>query len=245
MTAVPSSGKDDTGSLTYSTYRQLRGDILFGRLPPGEKLKIQDLAERMGVSPSLVREALSRLTAENLVIATPQRGFRVTPITAEDVQDLTSARIEIEMVCLRRSMERGDVSWEANILAALHQLVRTHPEPGRVNERVADVHAQFHRALVQACDSKWLLQMREQLFVQAERYRWINLRMSPENRDLRDEHSEIAKAAIARDIATTSALMENHLRLTETMTLQALASERFGKEAATGNLRERDHKIAA
>lgn len=245
MTPVSASGSEDTGSLTYSTYRQVRADILFGRLPPGEKLKIQDLAERMGVSPSLVREALSRLTAENMIIATPQRGFRVTPITAEDVQDLTRARIEIEMVCLRRSLERGDVSWEANILAAVHQLVRTHPEPGRVDEAWAGVHAEFHRALVQACDSKWLLQVREQLFVQAERYRWINLRMSPESRDLRDEHREIADAAIRRDIATTSALMEQHLRLTETMTLQALASANLGKEVAMGNLRKRDYKIAA
>ena len=236
MTDISSSVSEDASSLTYSTYRQLRGDILFGRLPPGEKLKIQDLAERMRVSPSVVREALSRLTADNVVIAIPQRGFRVAPITADDVQDLTRARIEIEMVCLRRSLQHGDVSWEAGILAALHQLVRTHPEPGSVDEGWADVHAQFHRALVRACDSKWLLQVREQLFVQAERYRWINVRNSPKTRDLGDEHSEIANAAIRRDVERTCDLMERHLRLTETMTLEALASARSAREGVVGSL---------
>lgn len=221
---VSLSNKVDTHSLTYSTYRHLRADILSGRLPPGEKLKIHELAERLQVSPGVVREALSRLTADNVVVATPQRGFRVTPINAEDVRDLTRARIEIEMVCLRRSLEKGDVSWEAHILAALHRLVHTHPEPGSVDESWADVHGQFHKALVAACDSRWLLQVREQLFVQAERYRWINVRMSPETRDLGAEHREIAEAAIRRDLPRLCELMGHHLRLTETMTLDALAA---------------------
>src|SRR2546427_11482141 len=94
----------DAGSLTVSTYRRLRADVLTGRLRPSEKLKVHELAQLLEVSPGVVREALSRLASERLVIATPQRGFRVAPISAEDVHDLTEARIEIEMACLRRSM---------------------------------------------------------------------------------------------------------------------------------------------
>jgi DNA-binding GntR family transcriptional regulator len=215
----------DATSLTYSTYRRLRADVLTGRLPHGKKLKIQELSEYMGVGPGVVREALSRLTSESLVVAMPQRGFRVAPITAEDVRDLTEARIEIELVCLRRSITKGDVTWEAGIVAALHQLNRTPSDAADLSEPWTDAHAQFHDSLVRACDSKWLLRVREQLFIQGERYRRINLRMSDANRDLRDEHREIAEAAIRREVERTCDLMEKHIRLTETLTLRSLAVE--------------------
>jgi len=223
MSSILSDALPDSTSLTFSTYRRLRADILMGRVPAGEKLKIHEFAESLGVSLGVIREALSRLAAENIVVASPQRGFRVAPITAADVRDLTQARIEIEMICLRRSMERGDVAWEAGIVAALHQLNRT-PHAGELTEAWADAHAQFHDSLVRACDSKWLLHVREQLFVQAERYRWINVRMSAAARDLPDEHREIADAVIGRNIEQTCRLMEHHLRLTETLTLQSLAA---------------------
>ena len=108
----------DSTSRTVSTYQHVRSDILAGRLEPDRKLRIQELAASLDVSPSVVREALSRLSAESLVIAEPQRGFRVSPINAEDVRDLTQVRIDIELKCLRRAMSEGDVSWEAGIVAA-------------------------------------------------------------------------------------------------------------------------------
>ncbi|MGF6507718.1 FCD domain-containing protein [Paraburkholderia sp. 32] len=63
------------------------------------------------------------------------------------------------------------------------------------------------------------------LFVQGERYRWINARMSEASRDLRGEHQEIAEAAISRDVERTCELMEHHLRLSETLTLRSLPAE--------------------
>jgi DNA-binding GntR family transcriptional regulator len=217
---------DVSTSLTYTTYCRLRAEVLSGRLSQGAKLKIGELAEKLGVGAGVVREALSRLTAESLVVATPQRGFSVAPITAEDVRDLTEARVEIELACLRRSIALGDVSWESGIVAALHKLNRTPNEPSEadLSEPWTSAHAQFHCALVQACDSKWLLRVREQLSIQGERYRWINVRMSESDRDLRSEHREIAEAAIHRDVATTCKLMEHHLRLTEKLTLRLLAA---------------------
>jgi DNA-binding GntR family transcriptional regulator len=225
MSDNPNNAGADSGSLTLSTYRRLQADVVTGRLAPGVKLKIHDLAEQMAVSPGVIREALSRLASESIVVASPQRGFRVAPISAEDVRDLTQARIEIERACLRRSLENGDVAWEAAILAALHRLSRTPHEAAELSEPWADSHAQFHKSLVDACDSKWLLRVREQLYVQAERYRRINTRESAEIRDLRAEHDEIAKAAIARDVARTCELMAHHLKLTETLTLKTLGAQ--------------------
>jgi DNA-binding GntR family transcriptional regulator len=215
----------DAISLTVSAYVRLRSDILACRLPPDRKLKIQELSQYLAVSPSVVREALSRLSAESLVVAEPQRGFRVAPINAEDVRDLTAVRIDIELKCLRRAMSEGDLAWEAAIVAARHELVRTPYDLRDLSDEWTAVHAKFHHALVAGCGSPWLLRIWEQLFVQGERYRRINVMMSREDRDLRAEHSMIAQAVLDRDIALTTELMSEHLRLTETLTLQSLMSQ--------------------
>jgi DNA-binding GntR family transcriptional regulator len=214
----------DSPSRTVSAYHQIRSGILAGRLQPDRKLRIQELAASLDVSPSVVREALSRLSAESLVVAEPQRGFRVAPINADDVRDLTQVRIDIELNCLRRAMSEGDVNWEAGIVAANHALTRTPHNINDVSDDWTAAHAKFHHALVAACDSPWLLRIREQLFVQGERYRRINIRMSDDSRNLRAEHSRLAEAVLSREVKLASDRMIEHLRLTETLTLQSLGS---------------------
>jgi DNA-binding GntR family transcriptional regulator len=212
----------ESSSRTVNVYRKVRTDILAGRLTPNRKLRIQELAESLDVSPSVVREALSRLSAETLVIAEPQRGFRVAPINADDVRDLTEVRIDIEAKCLRRAIGRGDIAWESEIVAAQHALMRARYDSVDVSDEWTAAHARFHYALVAACDSQWLLRLREQLFIQGERYRCINLRMSNVERDLIDEHAHIADAVIAREVDRATELMAKHLKRTEALTLQSL-----------------------
>ena len=216
----------DSPSRTVSVYQHIRSDILAGRLEPDRKLRIQELAAKLDVSPSVVREALSRLSAESLVVAEPQRGFRVAPINAADVKDLTQVRIDIELKCLRRAMSLGDVGWEAAIVATNHALSRTPQDIHDVSDEWTAAHAKFHHALGAACDSRWLLRIREQLFLQGERYRRINIRMSDADRDLHAEHARLAEAVLSRNVALASERMTDHLRLTETLTLKSLQSRR-------------------
>src|SRR5215475_11483926 len=117
--------RDSSLNLTQGAYEDLRADLLSCRIPPGSRLKIQDLCTRHSVSLGAIREALSRLTSEGLVVAEPQRGFRAAPISAEDLKDLTCVRIQIESLCLRRAIELGDVDWESRLVAAFHRLSRT------------------------------------------------------------------------------------------------------------------------
>ncbi len=74
-------------------FERLRGDILACRLMPGSKLRINDIAGSSEVSLGVVREALSQLGAEGLVIAESQKGYRVAPLSTEDLLDLTEARV--------------------------------------------------------------------------------------------------------------------------------------------------------
>lgn len=205
-------------SLTEAAYEALRSDILACRVPPGAKLNINEICDALSVSLSAVREALSRLTAEGLVVAEAHRGFRAAPVSAEDLRDLTSTRIEIEASCLRRAIELGDMDWEIGIVAAYHRLSRT-PErvagdEVRIPEEWAKAHKEFHAALVQACDSYWRLRLRNFLYDQTERYRHLSVPARREERNLADEHKAIMEATIARDGDRAVALMEAHLTLT-------------------------------
>jgi DNA-binding GntR family transcriptional regulator len=94
-----------------------RADILGCRLMPGGKLRINEIAKRHDVTLGAVREALSRLAAEGLVVAESQKGFRVSPLSSDDFRDLTDARGEIETLTLKRSIARGDVEWESQLVA--------------------------------------------------------------------------------------------------------------------------------
>jgi DNA-binding GntR family transcriptional regulator len=211
-------------SLTQVVYERLRADLLACRLQPGDRLKINDLCQAFSANLSAIREALSRLTSEGLVIAEPHRGFRVAPISNEDLHDLTRVRIEIEGLCLKRAMEIGDVRWESGVVAAFHRLSRT-PErvsgdEQRGSDEWAEAHGEFHRALISACDSAWLLRIRELLYAQSERYRRLSVPLSYDRRDLNLEHQIIMNAVLARDSARALALMADHLNLTATIVVQ-------------------------
>ena len=84
-------------TLIERAYEQLRDDIVDGHLAPDEKLRVEHLKARYGVSAGTLREAITRLVSDALVITEGQRGFRVAPIAVADLQDLTNLRVHIEI----------------------------------------------------------------------------------------------------------------------------------------------------
>jgi DNA-binding GntR family transcriptional regulator len=234
MRAVNS--RDNGVNLTQSAYEQLRSDILSCRLLPGSKLKIQELCLRCAVSLGAIREALSRLTSEGLVVARPQRGFKAAPISPEDLTDLTKVRIEIDSLCLRKAIEDGDVGWESRLVAAFHRLSRT-PEraagdPTRSSEEWAEAHAAFHTALVEGCGSPWLMRLHNQLYDQSERYRRLSVSLAPRRRNIGDEHQKILDAVLARDANKAVKLLSQHLASTTAILMDTNLEELLQKRRA-------------
>ena len=213
-------------SLTQDVYERLRADILACRLVPGTKLRINELCVAMGgVSLGAVREALSRLAADGLAIAEPQRGFTVTPISPRDLEELTTARIEAESWCLRAAIGRGGARWETGIAASFQRLERTQEQtegdPALLSDPWVAAHAAFHESLAAAADNSWLLRIRRQLYHQSERYRRLSVPALPVRRDVDGEHRAIMEAALARDVDTATAKLAEHLRLTTRILLMA------------------------
>lgn len=202
-------------SRTQHAYDVLRQELLECKFEPGQPLRIQDLCKRLDVSQGAVREALSRLTSEGFVESEPQRGFRVTPVSAADLKDLTATRIQIEQLCLRQAIVQGDIQWEARILAAYHELSRTSPvEPGkprRYSARFVALHHAFFDVLISGCKSYWLARSRQNLRLQDFRYRGHSPPPSPGERDLICELRELMQATIDRKADRACMLLSAHM----------------------------------
>jgi DNA-binding GntR family transcriptional regulator len=212
-----SSRRGSTRSL--EVHDVIRSDIMSTRIPPGTRLKVGPLCERFGVSLSVVREALTRLSEQRLVRSEPHLGFSVVPLDRDGLVDLTRVRVEIETLALRWAIERADLSWETAVVAALYQLGRTPvSEPGDENgisDAWSDAHAAFHTVLAAGCGSPLLMELRRGPYDSAEIYRrWARPGTLREERDVHKEHTEITNAAIARNTGLATSLLEAHIRRT-------------------------------
>jgi DNA-binding GntR family transcriptional regulator len=218
------SSKD---TLTMGAYDQIRAELLRGTLRPGAPLRMQALSERLGVSGAVVREALTRLSEQGLVVASPQRGFRVMELSVEHLQDLTNVRAQLESLALAQSIEHGTIAWEADVVAALHTLLATPvkaADDSGLNDAWPIAHRRFHAALLTASGSPVLESIVNHLRDQAELYRvWSWSLADPSKpRDLDAEHRAIAEAAVARDSELATSRLAAHLRATaQAVTLAA------------------------
>jgi DNA-binding GntR family transcriptional regulator len=214
-------------TVAEAAYARLRRDIVWGRLAPGTALKSDELRLAYGIGISPLREALSRLVSERLVTSIAQRGFRVAPLTPEDVTDVTETRLVIEKHALARSIDIGDLAWEREIVSSYHVLSRG-PFPLGVEPGLEDwmnYHRQFHMALIGACGSRWQIELASLLFDQAERYRAVRAGHVPGQqlkRDVASEHAEIYRATLARDKVRALTALEHHYRTTAEHVLAAL-----------------------
>jgi GntR family transcriptional regulator, carbon starvation induced regulator len=212
---------------------RMREEILTCRMTPGEPLKFEALRASFGASFTTLREALMALVADGLVFSEGQRGFHVAPVSAEDLTDLTNARVLIEVETLRKAMTSGGDEWEIAVMSTLHRLTRLEE---RIEGRPSDdadwrrAHSQFHHALVSACGSPTLLTIRAQLFDRSERYRSLSSSFRPFVRDKVGEHRAIMLAAIGRDQPLALDLIEKHIRVTTENVLK-YAAHLFGARA--------------
>jgi GntR family transcriptional regulator, carbon starvation induced regulator len=229
--AVQAIDPDSNGAprtIAESIYRRIRQDILWMQLAPGSPLRSDELRARYKVGVSPLREALTRLAAERLVTAVGQRGFRVAPLTAYDVEDTLMTRLVIEREALTRSIENGDITWETAIVAAFHALSRNPvpKAPGAATEDWAAHHRQFHMALLSACGSRWHMELAGRLFDQAERHRMLRVKFGPPQklkRDIVREHQQIFDAVLSRDVKASIRALEKHYKATADQVVAVMA----------------------
>lgn len=196
-----------------SAYQRIRADIVFGRLPPGKKLKLERLKASYGASISTLRETLNRLHSERLVVAEGQKGFEVAPVSIANLREIAALRQLLECRALEQSFRAGDMEWEGRVVAAHHRLARMEERMAQGDrsrtEEWKRYDWQFHQALISACGSKMLIDNHAAVFDKYLRYQMIAL--SYRGDIAANEHAELLECALKRDAARACEVLTRHV----------------------------------
>lgn len=204
------AGPKSVGDIAY---REIRQDIIAGVLLPGRKLKLEQLRTRYGTSVSTLREILSRLASEDLVIAEGQRGFEVAPATPENLREVADLRLLLEGHALNLSFAAGNLEWEGRVVAAHHKLAVVERQllAGEIERTTQWVRYDFafHNALISACGSQTLLELHASVFDRFVRYHM--LAASFRGSAVRDDHLSLFELAMQRDAAKATEVLARHI----------------------------------
>lgn len=190
-------------------FNTLRNAILKGELKPGERLMEIQLAMKLGVSRTPVREALRKLELEGLVIMIPRRGAIVADITIQDLHDVLEVREALEELAVQKAC--ANITQEQ--LEALQQAetdFKRYAENGDLMG-CAESDMQFHEIIYEATNNRRLQQILMNLREQMYRYRMEYLKDKKMYRLLMEEHEQILKAIRKGDKQQAGETMRTHI----------------------------------
>lgn len=190
-------------------FQTLRNAILKGELKPGERLMEIQLAQKLGVSRTPVREALRKLELEGLVIMIPRRGAIVADITVQDLNDVLEVRQALEELAVCKAC---DCATEDQ-LKALKQAANDFKRCTESEDLLGCVEAdmEFHEIIYAATNNKRLQQMLLNLREQMYRYRMEYMKDKRMYKLLIDEHDAIRKAIKKKDKEKAGMIMKTHI----------------------------------
>jgi DNA-binding GntR family transcriptional regulator len=202
-----------TTTVAEKLYERMRSDIIFGRLAPGRRLRLDRLAQEYGASVSTLREVLNRLASERLVVAEGQRGFGVAPVSIADFEEIAALRLLLEEYAIALSFAAGDVEWEGNVAAAHHKLAamerRMLAGERDMAERWKGYDREFHQALIGACGSQTLVEIYAGVYDRYLRYQMVAVVFR--GAVAADEHHALLDCALKRDADAARAILRAHI----------------------------------
>lgn len=211
-------------SLQEQTYLALRASILSGEILPGEKLVETQLAKKLQVSRTPIREAIRQLQRENLLTADTNGGVKVMVISVIDAEQLYDCRIALEELAVKEACNQATLAQIQKInkwLSKAEQLL----ESGFSQEKSAEmleIDYQFHLAIVESSGNKWLIYLLDQVFDKMKLLRVQTTKYNPRVLEIRYEHSQVYEAIAKRDAETAVQLIRTHLLASKQRVIQEL-----------------------
>jgi DNA-binding GntR family transcriptional regulator len=205
-------------------YLALRDRIVTLKLPPGAVLREDELMAELGIGRTPLREAVKRLTLENLVAVRPRRGTFVTDVHPADIAAITEVRAELEGFAAQLAAERLDEEGRElarSLLATIHRYDREGDQDAlmRLDQRV-------HRFTWAQSRNPYLVETLERCFTLSVRIWYVVLDRMPSLRAAVHRQGELLEALLARDGATARALMHDHVLEFQRDVDRAFAEER-------------------
>lgn len=221
MQGIPELGDDDTLSID-TVHDAVRTAILHGELAPGAEVSQVQLATRLGVSRTPLREALRLLQREGLVESRRNRRVRVAPLSVEDFDELYAIRLTLESTALKLSVPLLCPEELAELKGQMAQMA--HYAANEDYERWEVPHRAFHRGLI-AHSGERMMRMIVELADHATRYRWLYMSDPPARESAETEHRAILKTVEAGNADEAAVLLVKHLARTPMTVLPSLDPE--------------------
>ena len=178
-------------------FNTLRQAILKGELKPGERLMEIQLANKLGVSRTPIREAIRKLELEGLVLMIPRKGAEVAEITEKSLRDVLEVRKALEELAVQLACDKIT---EEEILQ-LKRTAKEFEEALKADDvtKFAQADVKFHDVIYKATDNLRLIQLLNNLQEQMYRYRIEYLKDIAVRRTLAQEHRAICEALRKKD----------------------------------------------
>lgn len=195
-------------TLADAAYAELAESILAHELKPGTRLRMDDLAERLGISRTPVREALHRLEMERVIEPHGRRGYVVRALTDTDLDKQYAARNAIEPFALAEVARRGGATAHY-VRTTFEELVDS---PQTTAMEVFLVNKAIHRSTVEGLDNEYLLSMFDVIWQTAMAARvWADIVDNRTSHDFADHHSVIVEAAESGDPELAQRVAREHI----------------------------------
>lgn len=201
--------REDRSSRVDDAYHRLKDQILTNAMPPGFQAPEPEIAERLGMSRTPVREALIRLEAEGLVELKPRRGARVLPVVATDMKEIYDILSTLEPMAAAQLAARRPTKEELGPLEATVQAMEAAMDANNL-EAWADADDQFHRELLRVHGNKRLAGIAAALYDQAHRARMVTLRLRDKPMWSTAEHRIILNCLLAGDVEGVRDVFSEH-----------------------------------
>ncbi len=211
---------EDTGAGQISKekiYQSLRAEIISHRLKPGQAIREDELAERLGVSRTPVREMLRRLEQEDLVRVVPNRGVFVSELTDKDIEEVLEIRLALETAAARAAATK----LTADQLKELKEIRKQLDAAVRLKDSVISFEAdtRLHSLILLAAGNKRAHRIINNLMGQIHRIRFISGHKPGRIDTTVKEHKEIVQALLNRDPGRAEEAMRKHLESTRKILL--------------------------
>ena len=212
-------------TLSEGAYEAIRRKILTGVLTPSSKLVVATLANGLDLSATPINEALAALEREGLVTYLPHRGYFVSSVTPENVEEVYSVREVFELMAVRFAAQKADqptVERLGTILREAEQSIRLGD-----TTTFADLDLEFHRVIWTSTDNSLAIRIGELIGGQIRLLVATTARAPGRFRGAFEEHCQVYRAIKNKDAAGAVAAMRKHIR-TAKLALRRAVSERSG-----------------
>ena len=191
-------------------FNTLREAILKGELKPGERLMELQLASKLGVSRTPIREAIRMLQQEGLAVTIPRRGAEVAKMTEKNMEDVLQIREALEILAVQLACEKVTEQQIVHLGEAVEEFERA-VKTGDLKQ-ITQSDIDFHDKIYEAADNPKLVSLLNNIREQIYRYRVEYLKEEENYPNLVEEHRRIFAGLKSRDKSFVTEMTEKHLK---------------------------------